>query len=148
MKFPTSQAPSANHSATQRSFMMQNAKASQQSGRCITDFELPVRERLSVSGERSQQPVSFAATSAMDQFYNASTPDSVPSPTTPDVSIKNDGVSQHKDAPTSATEKSMTPPHLLPFKIPPTLTPEQCRRWSEEEIEKDRIATGADGGIT
>jgi hypothetical protein len=151
MKFPTSQASSANHQATQRSFMLQNAKASQQSGQFITDFELPVRGRLSVGGKPSEQQSSFSATNYSNQSCNTTTPESVLSPDDTDADTKNGEVSQHEGAPTSAPGDSLRRPHLPPSEIPVsprkpepiTLTEEEYDEYSRKTFRDDRIAWGS-----
>jgi hypothetical protein len=105
------------------------------------DFDRPDSKQIFPRGELSEQQASFVATNHRKQSYNASTPESGAPPDNPDVDAKNGEISRYEGAPTSATETSSTPPHVLPSEGPRkdhvrTLTQKEYEVWALENIRE------------
>jgi hypothetical protein len=101
----------------------------------------------------------FTPTGVKSEMSKSSTqpaPDSCLSPHNTDVNTEGGGSLQFEQRPASAAENSMQGrPHRLPSNASPsldqrepTLSPAQCKAWTAWSLAQDRIATGADGGIT
>jgi hypothetical protein len=155
-----SQAPRAsdvNSSGTQRSAISCHPEDSRPDLHRYTT-EPVCRGRAGGCLPGSQSP--FTRTGDMSRLSKRSTStriasDSDRSPNNTDVNTRGGGSLRLEQRLPSAVENSMQGPHLPPSNASPslddherTLTPAQCKKWTDWSLAQDRIATRSDGGIT